>query len=472
MAHTTRVHLGADNAAIVIENLTIRDKDAAREAQRWTTGERGNIVDDAEILEGADFSEFVTEAVKIGAHALSATGQSMDARALERMLKEVGEKAADSTAKAAEVTERTVKDATATVAKAAADAKKAIVEADEVNRKEFTKSVAAAKTELNTEVRKIFGGESPELLERLQPLLDKFSADLDAKSTASIGEVLTKAAKQFDPSDPTSPMAKHTAGLEARQVQLTELIGRNHETIAQKVDEIGVALKIQAAHDNVSKVTPIKGDTYENQVNVVLSEVAAGLGDEYADTRTVVGHLPRSKKGDGLLTIDGGLARVVMEMTDSARAGWTEYLDEAERNRQAASSLGLVRTPEQNGGHAIRVLGSRRIVLAFDPTSDDPDLVRTVVLLLRAAALAASTRRGAEQLSTAEEKITAAAAQLDRIDDIKKAASSIHKNADKIETGCTAVTSGIQRLLTEALAALADVQSASEITDRTDDAVA
>ncbi|HQA51106.1 MAG TPA: hypothetical protein PLT89_10480, partial [Syntrophomonadaceae bacterium] len=91
-----------------------------------------------------------------------------------------------------------------------------------------------------------------------------------------------------------------------------------------------VALKIQAAQDKVSKVTPIKGDTYENQVNIVLAEVVTGLGDEYTDTRSTVGHLPRSKKGDGLLTLDGGLARVVIEMTDSARVGWTEYLDEAE----------------------------------------------------------------------------------------------------------------------------------------------
>jgi vacuolar-type H+-ATPase subunit E/Vma4 len=259
MAHLNRAHLGADHTAIVIENLTIRDKDAAREAQRWTTGERGDIVDDPAVLAGADLSAFVTEAVKIGAHALSATGQSMDARALERMLKEVGEKAADSTAKAAELTERTVKDATATVAKAAAEAKKAIVEADENSRKEFTKSVAAAKTELSTEVRKIFGGESPELLERLQPLLDKFSADLDTKSTASIGEVLTKAVKQFDPSDPTSPMAKHTAGLEARQQQLTERLDKHHETITKKVDDLTAALKLQEARTTLSKVTPIKG---------------------------------------------------------------------------------------------------------------------------------------------------------------------------------------------------------------------
>ncbi len=44
-------------------------------------------------LATADLSDFVTEAVKIGAHALTATGQSQDARALEQMVKEVGDKA-------------------------------------------------------------------------------------------------------------------------------------------------------------------------------------------------------------------------------------------------------------------------------------------------------------------------------------------------------------------------------------------
>ena len=56
----------------------------------------------------------------------------------------------------------------------------------------------------------------------------------------------------------------------------------------------------------MAKVTPIKGDTFENQVNTVLSTTAVGLGDEYTDTRTVVGFAPRSKKGDGVLSTDGG----------------------------------------------------------------------------------------------------------------------------------------------------------------------
>lgn len=475
MADPRGAHLGDDQNTIVINQLTIEDKDVAREAQRWTTGTRGEIVEDPQVLADADLSDFVSEAVKIGAHALSATGQSQDSRAVERMIKEAGEKTAATSAQAAELTDRTVRDATKTMTKAAEDAKKAIVEADQTSRKEFTESVTAAKTALTAEVRRIFAGDSPELLEKLQPMLEKFSTELDAKSSASISEVVAKAVKQFDPADPTSPMAKLTANLEARQQQITELMGKNHEAITLKIEEIGTALKVQDARATLSKVTPIKGDTFETQVNEVLSAIATGLGDEYSDTRAIVGHLPRSKKGDGLLTVDSGAARVVIEMTDSARGGWAEYLDEAERNRRAAASLGLVRTPEQNAGQSIRVIGSRRILLAFDPTSEDPDLLRTVVMLLRTAALTASTRRGAEQLTTAEEKISEAVTQLDRIDDIKKAAGSIHKNADKIETGCTAVTSSIHRLLAEALAALAAIantQTDSDSTAAPGDAVA
>jgi len=98
-------------------------------------------------------------------------------------------------------------------------------------------------------------------------------------------------------------------------------------------------------------------------------------------------------------------------------------------------------------------------VLAFDPAVDDPALLRTVIMLLRAAGLAASSRRGAEELATAEEKITEAAAQLEKLGDVKKNASSIHKNATKIESACTAITASIQRLLADALAALAEASS-------------
>jgi vacuolar-type H+-ATPase subunit E/Vma4 len=454
-------HFDDNLTAVVIDRLTVQDKDVAREAQRWTSGERGPIVDDPATLASADLTEFVTEAVKIGSHALAATGQAQESRALDRMLKDLGDKAADSTSKATEITERAVKSASEAVAKAANDAKKAITEADAASRKEFTESVAAAKKDLNTELRRIFAGENPELLEKLQPVLDKFGTALDAKVKAGTSELLTKAAKQFDPSDPTSPMAKHAAELGERQRELTELIDKNHADLAKKMDDLTTTLKVQAATTKLAKVTPIKGDTFENQVNTVLSEIAVGLGDEFVDTRAVVGSVPRSKKGDGVLRVDGDAARVVIEMSDSVRAGWGDYLDEAERNRLAVAALGLVRSAEQNDGKSVRMLGARRIVLAFDPESDDPDLVRTVVMLLRTAALATATRKGAHQLATAEEKIAAAVAQLAKLDEVKKTAESIQKNAMKIETCCTAINSTIQRLLADATAALTDVATDS-----------
>lgn len=99
-------------------------------------------------------------------------------------------------------------------------------------------------------------------------------------------------------------------------------------------------------------------------MHTVLTGIAAGLGDDYTDTSTTTGRLPRCKKGESL---NDGVARVVIEMTDSSRAGWTDYFAEAERNRNAVAPLGLVRTIDQNGGQTLRVIGAQRLVLAFDP---------------------------------------------------------------------------------------------------------
>ncbi len=450
--HSARFDLAA--SAVVVEYMLIRDGDVVREAQRWTTGARGPVIENVDQLTSADLTNYVTEALRMGAHALSVTGQAQESRALERMLKDVGDKTADSTTKAAEVTGRAVKEASEAVTRAANEARNAITEVDAQSRQEFTAAVAAAKHDLNTEVRRIFGGESPEFLERLQPLLDKFSTDLDTKVSAGTSELLAKAAKQFDPTDPTSPMAKHMAALGARQEQLTQQLNKNHAELASKVDQLSMALKVQEAKTTLAKVMPIKGDSYARQVHAVMLDIAGGLGDEYDDTSATAGRLPQCKKGDGVLTIDAGSARVVIEATDSARAGWSEYLDEAERNRGADASLGLVRTSTQNGSQTIRVIGARRVVMAFDPENDDPHLLRTVVMLLRTMAIATTSRKGAHEIATAEEKINEALAQLAKIDSVKKLVGTIQKNATKIDGECTSLDSSIRRILDQALDAL------------------
>lgn len=450
------------SGAVVITDLAVADDAVIREARHWTAGRRGESCEALDELAQADLTTFVTEAVVLGARALAATAQTSEARAVEQMLREVGDKTTETTAAAAASTQQAVIEASKTVARAAADAKKAFAEADEQSRRELNATVEAAKRDFNSEILRLLGGERPELVERLQPVLDTFGGALEAKVQSSTGALLDKVARQFDPADPTSPMAKHTAALKQQQEVLATQIEKNHSELTAKLEELATVVKVSEAKAQLAKVTPIKGGSYEDQVNGLMDGIAAGLGEEYVNTANSVGHLPRSRKGDGVLTIAGGTARVVLEMTDSARSRWDEYFDEAERNRDAAAALGLVRTSDQNAGRVLRVLGPRRVVMAFDPDMDDPELLRTVVQLLRAVALTATLRTAAAEIATAEEKIGSALDQLEKIDSIKTAANAIQKHATKIDSDSMGIRTAIQRLLDEALIALAGASTTSE----------
>ena len=139
-----------------------------------------------------------------------------------------------------------------------------------------------------------------------------------------------------------------------------------------------------------------------------------------------------------MLAIDDGRVNVVLEMTDSTRTVWNTYLGEAERNRNAQASLGLVRSPDQLHGNGLQSYGSRRIVLAFDPENDDPDLLRTVVQLLRLSALSAAARQDSGEIQTAQEKVAEALALLSKIDGIKTTAGQIKKSGEsRIATNST-----------------------------------
>ena len=90
------------------------------------------------------------------------------------------------------------------------------------------------------------------------------------------------------------------------------------------------------------------------------------------------------------------------------------------------ASIGIVRNAEQNKGQTIRVLGSRRVIVAFDPMANDIDLLRTVVQLVRTAALAASARRDVEG-SRRPRRTSRPLSLLDGINKIRKAWSSVRK---------------------------------------------
>ncbi|MFF0452940.1 Fis family transcriptional regulator [Nocardia africana] len=446
-------HFTDNNTAVAVEQIVLRDRDVLREAQRWTSGHRGPIVDDPETLATADLSAFITEVVKCGAVALAATGQASDAKELERMVAEVGEKAAASAARAAELTGQAAKDASAVMTKTVDSAKKALAEADANYRKEMATTVNTATANITDQINRLFGGSDPELVARLKPVLDQFSTELSMKAAAGTQELIATATKQFDLNDPTSPIAKHTAALDARQLQMSDLLMANHADLAKRFEDMTAALKVREARAALVSMTPRKGESFAAGIHRFMEPIAAGLGDEYYDTGAIVGALPRCKKGDGLLTTADG-ARVVIEITDSQRKDWSEYLDEAERNRQAAASLGIVRAPEQNGGETLRVLGPRRVVLAFDPDTDEPDLLRACVLLMRAASATVVARGGGEQLATATEKVQSALTKLEKLATAKKSADVIRREVTKIDKTVTDFATEVELILAEAVTAL------------------
>lgn len=452
--------------AVLIHDLTVNHPAVCSEAARWSTGQRGPAVG-ADVLVGVDLSVFVTQAMAVGAQAIAAAGGVQDTYNLEQLVSDVGTRTAQTSAKAAEATTAVVKSASEGMAKASTDAQNAITEAGALARKGFGETVELARKDLREEINRLVGGDHPELVARLTPLLDAFGRDMNDRVAKQTSELFDKAAKQFDPDDPTSPMAKNRRELQRQQEALSLTLVKNHEVLAGKVDELTTAVKVATAAAEatsaVTKVTPIKGDTYASSIHRVMQQIAVGLGDEYTDTGAVAGVIPRCKKGDGLLTIGGGEAHVVLEMTDSIRPNWNDYLDEAERNREATASLGLVRELSQNAGQSIRLLGSRRIVMVFDPAADDAGLLRTVVQLLRVGAITASSRRDSEGLETAEERITEARTMLTKVNVIRTASGSIRKNADTIDRECNTVQTGVDRLLSQALDALAGV--AIEVAD-------
>ncbi|WP_353508385.1 Fis family transcriptional regulator [Intrasporangium sp.] len=447
-----------DAPAVVIRDLTVTDSEVVTEARRWSTGSRGPAVTE-DGMDGADLTPFVAQALAVGARAIASAGAAQDTFELEKLIVEVGAKTVESSTQAADATAQAAATAADAMSKAADAARKAILETELNGRKGFAETVEQSTRTLRDSIERLIGGDNPELLARLGPVLESAGRTIGERAFDQTDKLLDKVSRQFDPADPTSPFAKQAAALADQQKSLAESMDKHHLALVGKVDELAKAVEVQkaaaAAAAKTASVTPLKGGGFEAEVDLVMEQIAAGLGDEYASTGGFAGTIRGCKKGDGVLTVGGGSARVVVEMHDSGdRRVWNDYLDEAERNREAAASVGIVRTVAQNQGQTIRVLGARRVVIAFDPAGDEPDLLRTVVQLMRTSAVAASARRDVEGLDTAEENISAAIELVDRINSIRKASGSIRRGADTIDKECNTVQAGVERHLSLALDAL------------------
>lgn len=269
--------------AVVINHLAVIDPAVVSESHRWSEGHRGEVVDD-EAMTAADLSAFVTQALVVGAHAIGSAGGIQDTFNLEGLVNDVGARTAAASAKAATATGDVVVKAAAALEQASTEARRAITDAGLTARKSFSDNVDGAKKALTDEINRLLGGENPELLGRITPMLETFSTNLNERVAKQTTELIENAARQFDPADPTSPMAKHNVELKERQASLTATLQQNHRALEAKVEELTTAVKVARAADNaatrIARLTPLKGETYAQGIHRVMGEIATGLGDE------------------------------------------------------------------------------------------------------------------------------------------------------------------------------------------------
>lgn len=451
---TNEVRVDTESGTLIVKHLRLTDHAVLRECRHWSQGNRGAAVELAELMD-TDLSNFATQALTIGSAAMSAAAGHQESYGIEQLVAEVEQRSTQASVAASERTEAAVIQASTLMEKASEQTKRAVVDAGTTAQKAFASSVETAHKELSTQISTLLGGEQPQLLLQLKPLLDGFSRTLEERALGQTSTMLEKVSKQFDPADPASPMAQQMRALSETQARYASEASEQQRGVSDKLEALAAGLVATKATELALSRTAAKGVTYEDQIHALLAEIATGLGDEYTETGNVVGMRTRSKKGDGVLSVPGGEARLVLEMTDSPRTSWSAYLKEAEDNRGAQASLGLVRSTSQLSGGPVLTLGARRVVMAFDPETDDVHLLRCVIQLLRMSAVAASQRAESGELDIANERIAAALQSLQRIGKIRKVSGQIKASASTIDVEAESLQTELQRLLAQAQTALA-----------------
>lgn len=413
-------YVHADRTLYVGPGVWSKNPDTIAEASRWMSGTRGEPVS-LEELDGVDLTRFVVAAMKTGASVLAIASQTHDTLAVQNVVKAASEQMGQTLNQSVAAHDAAVQRAATQIGQAAQD-------------------VHASLTE---QINRLVGGENPELMERLRPLLAGVGTNLQEQVTAGMA-------------------AAHAALVEdseRRHKELADLVVSVRQEVAVKVAEDAAATQ---AIDGLKGVTTIKGFDYEADMDALCMELAAQMGDEYQSVGQFAGRLARNKKGDGVFNLAGGVARFVVEYHDGSSKDWGSYLAEAERNRGASAALGVVRSIDDNEGRLLRVIGPKRLILAFDPADGDVELLRTVLLLMRTLAMTSSGQFSTSQVATANESIREAMSILESLEDAKRSASAMRGHVDKIEQTITKVISSVNRELHRAVDALAGVDADPE----------
>jgi hypothetical protein len=448
--------------ALVFEHFREADPRVVAEAARWVGGARGAAVPEG-TTEGEDLSAFASVALGLAAQVMSLGPEVSGLSTLASTVSQMSDRAHEASAALTADVTRATAEATEAAARATREAVRVTAETLTAARQQvaadMAATVGAATARVREEVERLLGDDTP-VARNVRDLVSSQMADSSARMQRTFAETLGAVSSILDVGNPTSPLARLEHRLAERQdrqhAEVTARIDQVRETVSAATAAAQTAVAVAA----VQASSPAKGRPFEESVGAALEEIAAGLGGSYEATGDTVGALRACRKGDGVLelpSLDGaGGVRIAIEMTTTGAARkWGPYLDEAERNREADASIGVV--PSANlvpGRAAIAAVAPNRVVVAHDAEGGHALLRAAAVLLsLRVQRDAVRDHQGLD-LTAVDARIADAEQLLGALSEVLKAAAGVKAGAAKVMAGLEGTHEALARALALARAAL------------------
>jgi hypothetical protein len=285
-------------------------------------------------------------------------------------------------------------------------------------------------------IRKEFGELdnkfSVNLKERLQELDEKFEGIFGEKGkfseliTEHFGENGKIVKEIFNPDKEGTPLFSLREGFKRDMSDLREKLGIKEET------------------DQIKARTTLKGFEFETFCETELSEMARTNGDELEKTTDKIGALPRSKKGDYVVTLgENNQRKVVFECKDESDISLPrihEVLGEAMKNRGATYGVLVVKNLEalpQSVGWFNEYSGNQLVCALTTRETEqisNPEIIHIAYRWAKTRSLLDATMDETFDAGKVKQLVAELKDELQKFTKIKTQCSTIEKSAKDIKS--------------------------------------
>lgn len=364
-----------------------------------------------------DVAEYISLAIGLGAKAMALGGTTVDVEALNSAVAGLSGDVSRVAGEAAEQIRSAVESAT--------DAESGTVAV----------AVQRIMDRLAAEVTGLVVGEDAPVragVERaVKSVVDKALEEVQRSLAAQTTAVRSALASD----DPSSPLG-------AMRHDVLRTVRDSSRELADQIGELRTVIEVQRATAATMERTAVKGNTYQADVIETLEAISLAAGDQLEVTHDSVGAIAKCKTGDAVISLGEAISRersirLAVEVKDMTKspAAWEEELARARANRSAQGAIGIVKGTEHMPGRCrVRVLDRLNILVAYDPATDDEDMLLAALHLLRVQAACAAVEGSGDDLDVAavRECVDASLGLLDDFDKVERAGNAAQRGLDDV----------------------------------------